>query len=354
MASLWPFIDYKPRRLPNFVSNFQHLKIFMHSFPQILDLIEAYIKKENFPKSPAALYDPCKYILQIGGKRVRPALVLMGYELFDDKIKKALPIAAAVEYFHNFTLMHDDIMDNAPLRRGKTTVHEKYGVNTGILSGDVMLIFAYQLINSIRDTKAIKKILKIFNKLAIEVCEGQQIDVIFETQPKVTIPEYIKMIEMKTSVLLGGALEMGAILAGASTEDAQHLYQFGRLSGLAFQIQDDFLDTYGDPATFGKMVGGDIMQNKKTLLVLKTLEIASDADKKALTTWLKTTDKTNLETKINAVKAIFDKNNIPTLIKEEKRRMQSAAFAHLDAVNVPKEKKEILRGMIQELLERER
>jgi geranylgeranyl diphosphate synthase, type II len=326
----------------------------MHSFLQVLDLIEAYLKKDNFPKNPAALYDPCKYILQIGGKRVRPALVLMGYELFDEKIKKALPIAAAVEFFHNFTLMHDDIMDNAPLRRGKTTVHEKYGINTGILSGDVLLIFAYQLINSIRDRKAAQKILNIFNKLAIEVCEGQQIDVIFETQDIVTIPEYLKMIEMKTSVLLGGALEMGAVLAGATAEDAQHLYQFGRLSGIAFQIQDDFLDTYGDPATFGKMVGGDIMQNKKTLLVLKTLEVASDIDKTALTTWLQSTDKENLEVKINAVKAIFDKNNIPKLIKEEKKRAQAAAFAHLEAVNVAQEKKEILRNMITELLERER
>jgi geranylgeranyl diphosphate synthase, type II len=326
----------------------------MHSFSQVLELIEKYIKKQKFPKTPTELYNPCQYILQIGGKRVRPALVLMGYELFDDKIKKALPIAAAVEYFHNFTLMHDDIMDDAPLRRGKKTVHEKFGINSGILSGDVLLIFAYQLINSIRDSKTSKKIITIFNKLAIEVCEGQQIDVNFETQSKVTIPEYLKMIELKTSVLLGGALEMGAVLAKASEEDAKNLYEFGRLSGLAFQIQDDYLDTYGDPATFGKMVGGDIMQNKKTLLVLKTLEVANEDDKTALLTWLKTTDKENLETKIKSVKSIFDKNNIPALIKEEKRRVQEEAFAHLDAVKVATEKKVILKGMITELLDRDR
>jgi geranylgeranyl diphosphate synthase, type II len=326
----------------------------MQSFPQVLDLIEAYLKKQKFPNNPAELYNPCQYIIKIGGKRVRPALVLMGYELFDDKIKKALPIAAAVEYFHNFTLMHDDIMDDAPLRRGKTTVHEKFGINSGILSGDVLLILAYQLINTIRDTKASKKILTIFNKLAIEVCEGQQIDVNFETQTKVSIPEYLKMIEMKTSVLLGGALEMGAVLAGANEEDARNLYEFGRLSGLAFQIQDDFLDTYGDPATFGKMVGGDIMQNKKTLLVLKTLEVANEADKAALVAWLKTTDKENLETKIKSVKAIFDKNNIPALIKEEKKRVQEEAYAHLEAVKVPSPKKEVLRTMIVELLDRDR
>jgi geranylgeranyl diphosphate synthase, type II len=326
----------------------------MHSFSQVLELIEKYIKKQKFPKNPTELYKPCQYILQIGGKRVRPALVLMGYELFDDKIKKALPIAAAVEYFHNFTLMHDDIMDDAPLRRGKKTVHEKFGINSGILSGDVLLIFAYQLINSIRDSKTNKKIITIFNKLAIEVCEGQQIDVNFETQSKVTIPEYLKMIELKTSVLLGGALEMGAVLAKANEEDAKNLYEFGRLSGLAFQIQDDYLDTYGDPATFGKMVGGDIMQNKKTLLVLKTLEVADEADKTALTTWLKTTNKENLETKINSVKSIFDKNNIPALIKEEKKRVQEQAFAHLDAVQVAAEKKLILKGMITELLDRDR
>jgi geranylgeranyl diphosphate synthase, type II len=326
----------------------------MHSFPQVLDLIEKYIKKQKFPKNPAELYNPCQYILQIGGKRVRPALVLMGYELFDDKIKKALPIAAAVEYFHNFTLMHDDIMDDAPLRRGKKTVHEKYGINSGILSGDVLLIFAYQLINSIRDTKTSKKILTIFNKLAIEVCEGQQIDVNFETQSKVTIPEYLKMIELKTSVLLGGALEMGAVLAGADQDDAKNLYEFGRLSGLAFQIQDDYLDTYGDPATFGKMVGGDIMLNKKTLLVLKTLEVANEVDKAVLTTLLKTTDKENLETKIKSVKAIFDKNKIPALIKEEKSRVQEEAFAHLDAVKVAADKKDILKRMITELLDRDR
>jgi geranylgeranyl diphosphate synthase, type II len=336
------------------VLKFFQKNIFMHSFSQILETIENYIKKNKFPAKPVELYNPCNYILQIGGKRVRPALVLMGYELFDEKFKKALPIAAAVEYFHNFTLMHDDIMDNAPLRRGKMTVHEKYGVNTGILSGDVMLIFAYQLINSIRDTKASKKILDIFNKLAIEVCEGQQLDVIFETQSKVTIPEYLNMIEMKTSVLLGGALQMGAVLAKASPEDAEHLYHFGRLSGLAFQIQDDFLDTYGDPATFGKMVGGDIMQNKKTLLVLKTLEVASPIEKAELQNWLTKTDKENLEEKIKAVKAIFDKNKIPALIKEEKTRIQAEAFKHLNAVSVKKEKKEILSNMIGELLDRDR
>lgn len=325
----------------------------MNTLPLLLELINKYLKDNNFPDTPEELYEPCKYILGIGGKRIRPALALMGYELFKDNAKKALPIAAAVELFHNFTLMHDDIMDNAPLRRGQITVHEKYDLNTGILSGDVMLIYAYRFLEAIRDKSTVLDLIKIFNKVAIGVCEGQQFDVVFEKKNAVSIPEYIKMIELKTAVLLGGALEMGAVCAKAPKADAEHLYHFGRLSGIAFQIQDDLLDTYGDPATFGKQVGGDILQNKKTLLVLKTLEIAPKEDA-ALLGHLLTTDASDGERKVAAVRAIFDKNNIPELVAQEKEKYQKEAFRHLEAVNVPDTRKEILKGVITDLLVRDR
>lgn len=324
----------------------------MHTFPQLLEHIAAFSKENSFPAAPVELYEPCSYILTLGGKRLRPALVLMGCEVFRDEIDNALPAAWAVELFHNFTLMHDDIMDAAPLRRGKPTVHEKWSTTTAILSGDVMLIHAYQFLADHPDAATAARLIRIFNRVAREVCEGQQLDVNFETRPQVEIPEYLRMIELKTAVLLGGALEMGAVCGGANEANARRLYEFGRLAGIAFQIQDDLLDTYGDPEKFGKQVGGDILQNKKTLLVLKTLENAPEADRKELTDWMQTGVE-NAEKKVAAVRAIFDRNNIPTLISAEKMRFQAEAFHHLDAVTVSEERKTALRQTVADLLERE-
>ncbi len=324
----------------------------MRSLPFLLDTINEYVVAHPFPATPSELYEPCAYMLTLGGKRLRPAILLMGYELFQDEIERALPAAWAVELFHNFTLMHDDIMDAAPLRRGRPTVHTQWNTTTAILSGDVMLIHAYQYLARIGDANTVLALIKTFNRVATEVCEGQQMDINFETRSDVSIAEYIKMIELKTAVLLGGALEMGAICAGASPADAEHLYHFGRLAGIAFQIQDDLLDTYGDPAKFGKQVGGDILQNKKTLLVLKTLETASKKDVEILLHWMQTGSE-NPEQKVDAVRAIFDRNNIPALMDAEKNKYQEAAFQQLAAVQTAPGRKEVLQKMISDLLERE-
>jgi len=249
--------------------------------------------------------------------------------------------------------MHDDIMDAAPLRRGQATVHTRWNTTTAILSGDVMLIRAYQMLHATGQTDRLPALLQTFNQVATEVCEGQQMDVNFETRADVSIPEYIKMIELKTAVLLGGALKMGAICAQAPDTDAEHLYHFGRLAGIAFQIQDDLLDTYGDPAKFGKQVGGDILQNKKTLLVLKTLETAPEADCNELLSWMQTGAEQGDE-KVEAVRAIFNRNNIPQLIALEKEKYQDEAFQHLASIQAPDDRKSVLRKMIEDLLERER
>ena len=324
----------------------------MHSLPQLLDLVKDFSPKNLFPSQPRALYEPCEYLLALGGKRLRPAILLMGYELWRHDVTRALPPAWAVELFHNFSLMHDDIMDAAPLRRGQPTVHTRWNTTTAILSGDVMLIYAYRSLAAFDDPAALPALLRTFNRIATEVCEGQQMDICFETQPEVSIAEYLRMIELKTAVLLGGALEMGAICAGAAETDAARLYDFGRLAGVAFQIQDDLLDTYGDPAKFGKQVGGDILQNKKTLLVLLTLETASEADRSDLSQWMQTGAE-NPDEKIAAVRAIFDRNNIPARVAAEKQRFQTAAFEHLAAVQVPEERKAVLRGFMEDLLVRE-
>ncbi|MCC6279609.1 MAG: polyprenyl synthetase family protein [Saprospiraceae bacterium] len=324
----------------------------MRSLPSLLDSINDYFVAHPFPATPSELYEPCAYMMTLGGKRLRPAILLMGYEIFRDDTDRALPAAWAVELFHNFTLMHDDIMDAAPLRRGNPTVHTRWNTTTAILSGDVMLIQAYRHLARTGDATTVLALLQTFNRVATEVCEGQQMDINFETRSDVSIPEYMRMIEMKTAVLLGGALEMGAICAGATATDAEHLYQFGRLAGIAFQIQDDLLDTYGDPAKFGKQVGGDILQNKKTLLVLKTLESAPDNDIKELMQWMQTGAE-NPEQKVEAVRAIFDRNGIPQQIAAEKLKYQEAAFHHLASVEAPPGRKEVLEKMIGDLLERE-
>jgi geranylgeranyl diphosphate synthase type II len=237
----------------------------MHAISEYQQEFLSYLDNQNRTREPKNLYEPIDYILRLGGKRMRPVLTLMATEVFDVDFRKALPAATAVEVFHNFSLVHDDIMDDAPLRRGKETVHEKWNLNTGILSGDAMLILAYQYFESYEPT-IFRDLAKLFSKTAIEVCEGQQYDVDFETRDDVTISEYIKMIEYKTAVLVGAAMKMGAIIAETSEEHANLIYDFGLNLGIAFQLQDDYLDCFGNPETFGKQVGGDIIENKKTYL----------------------------------------------------------------------------------------
>ena len=318
----------------------------------LLDRIQTFAQQHPFPAGPRALYEPCDYILTLGGKRLRPAALLLGYQLFRDDPDVALPAAWAVELFHNFSLMHDDIMDAAPLRRGQPTVHTRWNTTTGILSGDVMLIFAYRYLTTIEPAEVALALLKTFNRVATEVCEGQQMDVEFETRNDVSIAEYLQMIELKTAVLLGGALEMGALCAQAPLADARHLYEFGRLAGIAFQLQDDLLDTYGEPKKFGKQVGGDILQNKKTFLVLKTLETAAAGDRQSLQHWL-TTGAENPTEKVAAVRILFDRNDVPALVLAEKQRFQEEAFQHLEAVQAPAERKTALRQMVSDLFVRD-
>lgn len=324
----------------------------MHSLEELLEMTARFGKSRSFPDNPAGLYAPCAYFIGLGGKRMRPALLLMGYELFADDVERALPLAWAVELFHNFTLIHDDIMDAAPLRRGQPTVHARWGQTTGILSGDVMLIYAYRSLAEHADPHTLPALLQTFNRVAIEVCEGQQMDMDFERRETVSVPEYIRMITLKTAVLLGAALEMGAIAAGASGADTERLRLFGEAAGVAFQIQDDLLDTFGDPAKFGKQVGGDILQNKKTLLVLQTLETASANDKDALRQWMSMPTPADPWEKIEAVKDIFMRNQIPQRIADAQREWQERAFAYLDATSAPESRKTTLRNAVSALFTR--
>ena len=284
----------------------------------------SYLTQQNLVKEPKNLYEPIDYILHLGGKRVRPILTLMAADIFSDEYEKALPAAFAIEMFHNFTLVHDDIMDDAPLRRGKETVHEKWDLNTGVLSGDAMLILAYQYFENY-SPEVFQQLAKLFSKTAIEVCDGQQLDIDFETRNDVTIPEYIKMISLKTSVLIGAALQMGAIVANAPTEEAQKLYDFGLNLGIAFQLQDDYLDTFGDPKTFGKQVGGDIIENKKTYLYLKALETATTKDKESLFN-LYNSIAVNNDHKIKSVKELFNKNESTKHIKNQINKYTDVAL----------------------------
>ena len=323
----------------------------MRSLNQYQSFFQDYLSENAFTQSPSELYEPVNYILSLGGKRLRPLLALMGCELFDASIEKALPIAMAVEVFHNFTLLHDDIMDSAPLRRGKPTVHMQYNINTGILSGDVMLIYAYDFLMKVENQNIASKLIKIFNKMAIEVCEGQQYDMNFETRNDVTINEYLKMIELKTAVLLAAAFRMGALVGGAPEAEAQHLYEFGKNVGIAFQIQDDILDTYGDPERFGKKVGGDIIQNKKTYLVLKAFQDA-DSSQQADLQQLMNTIATDEVQKIEAVKSIFNDLNI----REEAEKLMTnylhLAFQHIEDTPLNIERKNYLKTWANELMMR--
>ncbi len=314
-------------------------------------VIEA-IETSQFPETPSNLYDPIRYILTLGGKRVRPVLTLMAAELFGmQEMDEIIPAAKAVEFFHNFSLIHDDLMDKAPLRRGKTTVHEKWDANIAILSGDGLLVKAYEEISKCNPIY-LPATLKILSKVAMEVCEGQQLDMDYESRDSLTMPEYLEMIRLKTSVLLGGALQLGAILSGADEQQQQLIYDFGENVGLAFQLQDDILDAYGDPDTFGKIVGGDIMINKKTFLLVKLMAVISDDDKTVLQALLNATIET-APSKVADMLALYDKYAIKTAADELKDSYTQRAFEKMEALNVPNDRKEALLVLANNLLVRQ-
>jgi len=314
-------------------------------------IISDEVEKLTFPTYPAELYEPIKYILSLGGKRMRPALLLMACDFFGGDVNKAISPALAIEVFHNFTLMHDDIMDNAPLRRGKTTVHERWNNNVGILSGDVMLIEGYKLMMNV-DEHLLRPILNIFNETAVGVCEGQQLDMEFETRNDVNIDEYINMIRLKTAVVLGGALKIGALIGGATEKDANLLHTFGEQLGVAFQLQDDILDVYGDPEKFGKQVGGDIISNKKTYLLLKALEVANPSQKAELKQWLSASPSDPKE-KVTGVTEIYNQLQVRRYAEETMQAYADKAFAALDAINQPDARKQYLRDFADGLMVRE-
>jgi geranylgeranyl diphosphate synthase type II len=313
-------------------------------------LIEEQIEKQEYGQSPKELYEPIKYIMSLGGKRLRPTLVLLSYSLFEIDPEEVIDQALAVEVFHNFTLMHDDIMDEAPLRRGKKTVHEKWNGNTAILSGDVMLVKAYDMLLSTRK-KQLKPVLRIFNKCAAEVCEGQQMDMIFETQNKVTEAEYIEMIRLKTAVLIGMSLELGAILAETKSSTQEYLREFGENIGIGFQLKDDLLDVYGDQKKFGKQVGGDIISNKKTFLLIEALERANKKQKAELNKWLKVTDFDPAE-KVKAVTAIYDEIGIKELTEAKMNEYFDKGFNAFKRVDASLSKKALLREFAEALIDR--
>ena len=309
------------------------------------------IKKQKFGKAPLSLYEPIRYLMGLGGKRLRPMFSLLSYSLFRDDVKRIVPYAIGVESFHNFTLMHDDIMDRAPLRRGKVTVHEKWNTNTAILSGDVMLIKVYDMFLSL-DSARLKMVLSSFNTCAAQVCEGQQWDMEFETTRRVSENQYLQMIRLKTAVLLGFSLELGAMLADAPAPDRKALREFGTNIGIGFQLKDDLLDAFADPKKFGKQVGGDILANKKTYLLIKALEKANGKTKKELLYWL-TAKKIRGQEKIRGVKEIYNTLNIPDIVDRKVNYFFRKGFENFDRVSGNPSQKELLKNYTRALIERQ-
>lgn len=320
----------------------------MHTFKELVAAFGEYFNKKHFPETPSTLYEPGEYFLSWGGKRIRPVMCLMGNEMFADITPDAYHVATAIELFHNFTLIHDDIMDEAPLRRGMETVHMKYGSNTALLTGDVMMIQSYENLNKI-NPQYLPRILALFNKTAREVCEGQQLDIDFEKMTDVSLDAYIEMITLKTSVLLAASLEMGAILGGASEGNCKHLYGFGKNLGIAFQIQDDYLDAFGDPEKFGKETGGDIRQNKKTFLLLHALEVADAAQKKELQQLMLD----NPADKVQKILSLFKACNVDEWAKQLKEKYLQTALKHLDDIAVMSVRKKQLAELAEFLIQRE-
>lgn len=320
----------------------------LQSFKLLSFIFEEKFKKRHFPEEPPQLYDAAQYLLTVGGKRIRPVMCLMANEMFEEIKEDAYEVAMAIELFHNFTLVHDDIMDRAPIRRGKPTVHAAFGEATALLAGDVMLIAAYENLNRISN-QYLHSILGLFNLTAKKVCEGQQLDMEFEKLNEVHFEEYVKMISLKTSVLLAGSLQMGAILGGAGAGNQTHLYEFGKNLGIAFQVQDDYLDAFGNPEKFGKKRGGDIMANKKTFLWLKAMEAASVQQKNKLKELLFCND----ENKIEEVLSIYKACNVDGWAKELKQKYYSIAMEHLEEVAVLSVRKKPLHQLAEYLMERD-
>lgn len=320
----------------------------MHSFEELAVLFKEKFDRKHFPDHPSTLYGPGNYFLTLGGKRIRPVMCLMSNELFGEINADSYQVATAIELFHNFTLIHDDIMDKAPLRRGMQTVHAKFSEPAAILSGDVMLIVAYDYLNNIK-ADHIRKVITLFNRTAREVCEGQQLDMDFESMERVSFDDYLKMIELKTSVLLAASLQLGAILGGAGGGNQQHLYEFGRNLGISFQIQDDYLDAFGDPEKFGKQVGGDILANKKTFLMIKALEVASTGQLKDLQDLRLRND----PGKVGATLRIFRDCHVDEWAMEQKEKYINTALKHLEDTAVLAVRKEPLKQLVNFLVQRE-
>ncbi len=323
----------------------------MKTFDEIQDIITSELEQINWSKEPRGLYEPIGYVLSMGGKRIRPALTLMACNLFQDDVQTAVNTALGLEVFHNFTLLHDDIMDRADVRRGQPTVHKKWNDNTAILSGDVMQIASYQLIAKTPATY-LKSVLDLFSKTAAEICEGQQYDVDFETRDVVKAEEYLEMIRLKTAVLIGCALKCGAWIGGAGDEDAQNLYNFGINIGLAFQLKDDLLDVYGDEETFGKKIGGDILCNKKTYLLIHSIELAAGETEKELKEWLKISDEKISDEKITSVTKIYNQLGVRTICEDKMHEFYTKAVANLENVSVSVSKKQELRNLASKLMSR--
>ncbi|GGZ22679.1 isoprenyl synthetase [Echinicola pacifica] len=324
-----------------------------HFSHELMQQLEQHLEGLSYGENPKELYEPITYIMSLGGKRIRPLLTLLAYSLYDKDYQKALTPAAAVEIFHNFTLVHDDIMDAAPLRRGQQTVHKKWNTNTAILSGDVMLVRAYEMLSFVPEDK-LAICLKLFNQTAAEVCEGQQWDMNFEQREEVSEQEYIQMIRQKTAVLLGFALQYGAILGGASVKDSQHLYDFGVNIGIGFQLKDDLLDVYADKAKFGKQVGGDILANKKTFLLIKALETAQGEELDQLHHWLNQ-QTFQAEDKVKAITQIYDRLKIKDISQAKMESYFELGFQHLDQVQVnDHEALKALKGLTLNLIDREK
>ncbi len=323
----------------------------MKTADEILKMVNEFLDHLSYDRKPESLYEPIKYVLSMGGKRIRPTLMLLAYNLYKENPEDILMNACALETYHNYTLLHDDLMDNADMRRGHLTVHKKWNDNTAILSGDSMLVLAFQRMMQC-DTKHLKDILDLFTVTALEIGEGQQYDMEFETRNDVKEEEYIEMIRLKTSVLLACALKIGAILADASAEDADNLYKFGEQIGLAFQLQDDYLDVYGDSKVFGKEIGGDITSNKKTYMLINAFNKANDAQREELTRWVSARDFDRNE-KVDAVTRLYNEIGIDQLAQDKIAYYFAQSKKFLDAVNVSEEKKEELRKYAQKMMKRQ-
>lgn len=319
---------------------------------EIQEKVNAYIASQPYERKPKSLYDPIEYVLAAGGKRIRPSFVLMAYNLFHDDVDRILPVATALETYHNYTLLHDDLMDKADMRRGRPTVHKKWDDNTAILSGDTMLVLAYEHLAKC-DTKYLKPALDLFTETALEVSEGQQFDMEFETRNDVAEEEYIEMIRLKTSVLLACALKMGAVVAGASDADANALYAFGEKVGLAFQLQDDLLDVYGDPKVFGKAIGGDITSNKKTFMLINAFNRADAGTRAELERWTTATEFDPAE-KIAAVTEIYNRLGIDKLAEQRIKEYFEQSRQHLDELSVSDDRKAVLREYTERMMNRKK